>query len=212
MQRDNPLRQTVVFWISLLWLGIMIPVQAEAMKPEVLLRQITDQMINRLNQEKTRIQTEPEYVYQLVEEVLVPHADFNEMSKRVLARNWRPATAEQRTEFEQAFKILVIRTYATAFRKYRDEKVEFVGERYGRNNKNLVEINTLVKQTEGPDIEVNYRLIAKGQSWKVYDMNVEGVSLVKSFRSQFNETIRKEGLSALITQIKQKNKAKEELE
>ena len=190
---------------------VMLPLaMADDSSPQAMLRQVTDSMIARLNADKERIKIEPGHVFRLVEEILVPNADFKEMSKRVLAIYWRRATPTQRLAFTEQFKILVIHTYATAFRRYKDEQVVITGQRTGRSNKNLVEVKSKIKQTEGPDIEVNYRMIKRASGWKVYDMNVEGVSLVSSFRSQFADKLRSSGIDAVITDLAKKNLEEEE--
>lgn len=191
--------------LSLCCLVIVPQVHATDSEPMAMLREVTNSMIQRLTADKVKVQEDPEYVFKLADELLVPKADFNEMSKRVLAVYWRKATPKQRADFATEFQNLVVHTYATAFRSYKDEQVEVTGERYGRQNKNLVEVNTKIKQTEGPDIVVNYRMIKREQGWKVYDMNVEGVSLVSSFRSQFADKLRRDGIDAVIADLKTKN-------
>lgn len=197
------------FFVCLIFYFIVVSnfAQADNLAPEKLLRQVTEQMLVRLNLDKTKITSDPNYVYTLVDQILVPYVDFTEMSKRVLATNWRAATDKQRTDFAAEFKVLVIRTYATAFKSYKNEQVEITGVRYGHSNKQLVEVTTLVKQTSGPDISVNYRMINKDSAWKVYDLIVEGVGLVSSFNSQFTESIRAKGLDAVILDLKTHNAA-----
>ena len=194
-------------------LVLLLPVAAMAASaPQQMLQTVSDQMIAELVANRAKVKTDPNYIVDLVDRMLVPHVDFDEMSKRVLATHRREATPAQRERFKVEFSKLVVRTYSTAFRQYTDQKVEFFGERAAEGDANRVEIKSLIKQDGGQQpIPVNYRLINKNGEWKVYDLNVDGVSLVSNFREQFSSSINNQGLDTVINDIAARNKQKLEL-
>jgi len=200
------IRQLIIGFI----LSVLCPIAAMAVSaPQQMLQTVSDQMIEQLVANRSKVQANPNYIVNLVDKLLVPHIDFEEMSKRVLAVHWRDATPEQRARFQQEFSKLVVRTYSTAFREYSDQKIQFFDERAAQDDPTRVEIKSLIEQDNGQKaIPVNYRLINKGGDWKVYDLNVDGVSLVSNFREQFSAQINNQGLDALIADIAQRNQQK----
>jgi len=191
----------------LLSLGVVM--SAMASEPQDMLEKVSDQMISELVANRDKVKQDPQYIINVINMLLVPHFDFDEMSKRVLAVQWRSATDDQKQRFEKEFTQLVVRTYATAFRSYSDEKVQFVSQRTAEGDPNRVEVKCLIKQTNGQQpIPVNYRLINKNNIWKVYDLTVDNVSLISNFRDQFSASINNQGLDAVIADIAKRNQEK----
>ena len=155
---------------------------------------IATRVIKSLDQKKGRLT--PGVAYSIVNRIMLPHVDVTGMSRSVLGRDaWNKASGGDRSRFSREFTKLVVRTYSKAISKYTDEKVSDA----------RVEVKSLVKRSNGPNIPINYRLIRKGSRWKVYDLSVEGVSLVATYRSQFASQIRNGGINTIINQLKQKN-------
>jgi phospholipid transport system substrate-binding protein len=172
--------------------------------PVDMVKSVSDQVLTRLKAERGSIKANPNRVYTIVDQVLLPHVDFEEMSRRVLALAWRNAKPGQRAQFQREFSKLVVRTYAGALNAYTDQTIQFLPLRSSPGN--TVEVRTLIHQSGGSPIPVNYRLIRSGGEWKVYDLVIEGVSLVNSFRSQFAEPIRQQGLDKVIVDIADRNR------
>lgn len=192
-----------VFLFSTLWLTQALAADSA---PVALLQSLSDQMINGLKSHQATLKTHPGYVYSLARRVVVPHADLDEMSKRVLpARTWMQATPAQRSEFKKEFTTTLIRTYASALAEYKDETVNFYPVRGGSGNS--VKVDSQIVRTDGPSISVSYRLINKGAGWKLVDMTVEGVSMLESFRSQFADKLNSEDMGSLIKDISTHNSA-----
>lgn len=182
------MKKIVCFWclISCLWLGVAMATP----DPIALLQSISDQMLAGLKRERPNLKQDPTIVYRLVNKILVPHADVPGMSRSVLGREaWQNASSADQKAFTSAFKDLVIRTYSSALNAYTDESVEFLPLRGGYEGKTMVEVSSSIVRSDGPSVPVNYRLILVGGVWKLYDLNVEGVSLIQSFQSQFAEEI-----------------------
>ena len=130
--------------------------------------------------------------------------DYVELSKRTLGRNWNKLTVEQRKEFVPLYRDLLESVYMDRILAYKDEKVEFSNEKLFSDNK--AEVQTKVLASSG-DIPIFYRMIRKDDKWKVYDVIIEGVSLIKNYRSQFNDILNKQTPEELLNTLKEKVKA-----
>jgi phospholipid transport system substrate-binding protein len=176
--------------------------------PVTQLSQTADQMIAALKSNKTTIKTNPALVEDLARQILLPQADAGLMAKLALGRDgWNSATDSQRVEFTNAFTTLMIRTYASAFSAYTDQVVKFYPLRPGDINDGRVQIKSEILQSGGPAIPVNYRLLQEGNTWKVYDITVDGVSLIQSFRSQFASELSQGGMTQLLAALNKHNAA-----
>ena len=184
---------------------LFMPVTAEAAGgPVEMLQSVANQMIASLKAHKTTLKQNPSLVYSLATRIIVPHADLDEMSKRVLPpQTWNSATPGQRQEFKREFTTLLVRTYASALAEYKDQTVRFYPVRGSQGR--TVKVNSQIIRTDGPSISVNYSLVSSGGGWRLYDMTVEGVSMLQSFRSQFSDQLAKGDMASLIRVLKQHN-------
>ncbi len=174
--------------------------------PVGMLQSVADQMIASLKQNKTSLKENPGLVYSLATRIIVPHADLDEMSKRVLPpQTWNSASASQRQVFKKEFSTLLVRTYASALAQYRDETVKFFPVRGGDAGRSTVRVNSQIIRSNGPSISVSYNVVSRGGQWKLYDMTVEGVSMLESFRSQFADQLARGDMASLIKVLKQHN-------
>lgn len=174
--------------------------------PVNMLKSVADQMISKLKEKKTTLKENPALVYSLANRIIVPHADLDEMSKRVLPpATWNSATGAQRREFESEFTTTLVRTYASALAEYTDQTIEFYPVRGGYEGKSSVTVNSEINRSDGPSISVIYRLVLRGSTWKLYDMTVEGVSMLESFRSQFADQLSQGNMANLINVLKRHN-------
>ena len=179
---------------------------ASAASPaETLVREQTDKVMGVLHAEQARLADEPEIIYKVVDEYIAPHFDLDRMSRRVLGKYWRAATDEQRARFIQEFRTLLTRTYATALREYSDETVSFLPSTL-REDRNEISVRTQINLSDGPAIPITYEMYADGDVWKVYDVSIEGVSLVINYRSTFAAEVRKGGIEGLIARLEEHNK------
>ncbi len=169
------------------------------------LKDVSNQLIARLNEDKTEIKQHTSVIIEIVDTIIMPVTDFDLIAKRVLGRHWRDASAEQQKTFMKEFKLLLIVTYMAAFRSYENQSVVFKGERADPNDPNRVEVRTLIQETGAPPIPVNYRLHKVNGHWLVYDFNVDGVGLTSSFRAQFDEAIQQKGMDVMLVDMHKKN-------
>ncbi len=173
--------------------------------PQDLVQQTAEQMLDKLRTERQIIDAHPGRIYELVNKIVLPHFDFERMSRWVLGRYWRTATPQQRKEFVEQFQALLVRTYAKSLSSYADNKITYLPFR-GTPQQTEVKVRTEVDQPGGFPIPIDYDLYLKGDEWKVYDVTIDGVSLVTNYRTTFANQIRRDGLDKLIASLAERNK------
>lgn len=184
------------------WMSIVTTTSAAApvADPVAMLRYIANNMINGLRQNQATLKTKPGVVYNLAYQYVVPYANLNEMSKRVLPpRIWNSATEDQREQFQKLFTKTVIRTYASALTNYQDQTIQFYPLRRGEGNN--VEVRSRIMSSSREPINVTYRLVRTTQGWRLYDMSVEGVSMLGSFRAQFSDILAQGDMNTLLSRL-----------
>jgi phospholipid transport system substrate-binding protein len=174
--------------------------------PVAMLQSIANNMINQLKVSKATLKSNPQLVYSIARRYVVPYANLEEMSRRVLPPQiWNSASASQRAQFKSQFTTLLIRTYASALSSYQDQSVDFYPVRGGYQNANTVEVSSQIVSSQRPSISVTYRLVRSGSVWRLFDMSVEGVSLIESFRSQFSDILANGDMNTLLKRMSSHN-------
>lgn len=176
--------------------------------PTPMLENTAKQILTSLQANKAQLKQNPNVIYQTVERALLPQVDVEGMSRSVLGRQaWMKASAAERQQFSQAFTKLVIRTYASPLAEYTDETIKFLPIR-GSLESRFLRVNSLIVRSNGKNIPLAYSLVNKNGQWKIYDLSVEGVSLLQSFRSQFAQALRNSNMQELIKQMNQRSHRK----
>jgi len=174
-------------------------------EPQALVKQASDDMLKALAEHEAELETNPDKIYELVESILMPHFDFEKMSKLALGKNWRAANDEQRVRFIEEFRLLLVRTYSTAMLEYTDEEIRFLPFRDDLSRKRVT-VPMEVVQTAGPSIPMALSLYQNDDAaWKVYDVKIDGISLVTNYRSSFANEIRNGGMEKLIQSLADRN-------
>lgn len=175
-----------------------------------LVMETTERVLERLRQEQEALQADGDRIYPLVEELILPHFDFRRMSAWVLGKHWRSASAEQRERFTREFQTLLVRTYAGALLEYNEQEIVYLPFRAAADDRR-VRVKTEIMQPGGVNIPLYYSLYRndKGE-WKVYDINIDGISLVTNYRSSFASQISREGIENLLNDLVQMNRQKGE--
>ena len=127
--------------------------------------------------------------------------DFPEIARRALARHWQPLSDKQRAEFVSLFSDLLEHSYISKIELYGGEKIQYVGERVDGDTASVA---TRIVSKNGTEVPIDYRLFKKGQKWLVYDVNIEGVSLVSNYRTQFNKIIQTSSYNELVQKLRNK--------
>jgi phospholipid transport system substrate-binding protein len=197
----------IVLLMTFAWLAsVSTFVLAGSADPVNLLQSIADNMIRELKANKATLKSKPQIVYKLAYRYVVPHADMPEMSKRVLSPQvWDQATPEQRSRFQKQFTTLLIRTYASALTSYQDQTIKFYPVRGDYQSMSSVEVSSDIVSPSSDPVHVTYRMLRVGGSWELYDMSVEGVSLIESFRSQFADILATGNMEVLLSRMTNHN-------
>lgn len=171
-----------------------------------MLEGAASQIMTTLKANQAKLKQDHGIVEQAVRQYLLPHVDVVGMSRSVLGRNaWSKATPAERQEFTAAFTDLVIRTYAAPLSEYSGETISFSSQQSVDGK--FARVNSVIKRNNGQSIPLSYALVTKNGSWKIYDLSVEGVSLLQSFRNQFGQVLQNSDMQALISQMKQRKMA-----
>lgn len=193
---------------SVLLLSVPGVVGAEA-APEELVRKTADEILAEIKAHRDVYSRDYARLYKMADEKVLLHFDFRRMSQWVLGRSWKEATPEQRERFTGEFRDLLVGTYSQALLNYNDQKIVYLPVQR-KPEDTEVTVKTEVKQTGGqPNIPIHYSFYKnKDGTWKVYDITIEGVSLVTNYRSVYATKIREKGMDALIAEIAGNNKQK----
>jgi phospholipid transport system substrate-binding protein len=191
--------------IFIVWLVVFSSATLGALPADVFVKNIADDVITILKKDKD-IQNDPEKIYALAEDKILPNFNFERVSRLVLGKNYTKASKDQQDAFQREFRTLLIHTYASALSKYRNQTIEYKPQRDIADPSQVV-VKTLILQPGGQPLGVDYSLELVGDTWKVYDIVIEGVSLVTNYRGQFGTEIRQGGMDGLIQRISDKNKS-----
>ncbi len=203
--RRNVALQILVFMLGMLAARPVPAATAPRSEAERVIMETASEALATIRRHRDEFEADPRRLYATIEERILPHFDFVSMSKLVLGKHWRKARPEQRRRFVEEFKTLLVRTYASALLKYSDSRLELLPTRK-RSRPNRAEVQTQAVLADGHRIAMDYRLYKRQGRWLVYDVRVEGVSLVINYRSSFrNEIARNGGLSALIDKLARLN-------
>ena len=192
------LSQHVIRTIILTAFLAISPLSLAADGPRKVVEDAATQMTQRLITDKDKVNTQSYYVEHLVDELLLPVVDHAYMARKVLAKNWKKTSDAQKKQFIDAFKHKVIRTYAGAFKAFNGEMIVFEEAKFSKTG-NRALVKSEIQRIGAPVINVTYKLFNKKGQWMTYDAVIEGVSLVKSFRDQFNQSIDQNGLAQAIS-------------
>lgn len=178
-------------------------VAADIIAPDVILKQTSDEVIAVLKDKREQLKDNPDLVYDLVQEHILPHLDEVTIAKLALGKNWRAATREQKLEFIEEFRNLLIRTYGKSLSEFSDQEINYFPVKMKPGDSKVV-VKSEVLQPGGPSIPVSYRMRIKDDAWVVYDLSIDGVSLVTSYRGTFDQEVRKGGIDGLLKYLKDK--------
>lgn len=184
--------------------------------PHEILNAATEEMFAVLHAHRTTLRSRPDDLYGLVEQTLTPHVDFPLIAQLVLGKHWRSADAQQRARFMTEFRTLLVRFYVGALlddpRKldelldFSDTLIQFRPAEVESDARKAL-VRAEVHMPSGQIVMVSFNMRRKAEEWKVYDVVVEGVSLVTNYRSSFAAEVRQGGLDALIERLAARNRA-----
>ena len=170
-----------------------------------LVEQVTSSILDELESRPEAYRDDPEAVHALVDRLVLPYFDFERMSRRVLGKKrWKSATPEQHTRFVSAFRTRLVRTYANVVSEYDGQTLIYL-DPVPRKKDDEIVIPMQVDLADGPPIRIDYAMHGTGTDWKVFDVAIDGVSLVTNYRSSFRSEIARHGIDGLIERLEAKN-------
>ena len=169
-----------------------------------LVKQTSGRMIEALKNKSDELNKNPQLIYDLVDEIVLPHFDFEHMSRLVLGKYWNRISEDEKKQFTKEFQLLLVRTYGTAMSDYSDEKISFLPFR-SDDNSDDVTVKTEVEQKGAFPIPIDYSLYKTNGEWKVYDVSIDSVSLVVNYRTSFTSEIKQAGITELIKKLRTRN-------
>jgi phospholipid transport system substrate-binding protein len=200
-------RITLGWFLAVAALLLAPPVLAQT-APDALVKSVAEDVLRIVRQDKQLREGDTSRMAQLIEEKIVPHFDFERMTRLAVGRNWREASPEQRKTLVDEFRTLLVRSYSAAYSTYNHIVVE-VRPLKVQPDEEDVQVKSQIKLPGGaPPVNVDYSMVKNSDAWKVYDVSVDGVSLVTTYRSTFADEVRKGGIDGLIKSLKDLNTAK----
>ncbi|MCC6534035.1 MAG: ABC transporter substrate-binding protein [Burkholderiales bacterium] len=177
--------------------------RAQDMAPDVLVKRTTDEIISHIRKDKELVSNSRKLL-ELVDAKVLPHFNFTRMTTLAVGRPWRDATAAQREQLVQQFRTLLVRTYSTALEQYSNQTIDVrpVALKQGETE---TTVRTQINQPGGPPIPMEYRMEKTPEGWKVFDVSVEGVSIVTTYRSTFATEVSRGGIDGLIKMLAEQN-------
>jgi len=172
--------------------------------PRDMVIDTSQKMLAALKKDKDLLKQNPQRIYELVSEIVLPHFDFTTMSKWVLGKNWRTLNPGQQQRFTTEFRTLLVRTYAVSLSEYQDQKLNYLPLKAAPSADDVT-VRTEVLRGGGPAIPINYSMHLTANGWKVYDVVIDGVSLVINYRTSFATQIRTGGVDKLIEDLVARN-------
>lgn len=181
--------------------GLVAADRVQAGEPTEAMRATIDEVLRILADKELKQPAKANERRQLLEKVVGERFDYQEMSRRSLGAQWNNLSDKEKQEFASLFQTLLVNTYADKVESYSGDGVQYVNE---RTEKDYAEVRTKVL-TGKTEIPLDYRLLNKGSAWRVYDVVVDGVSLVNNYRGQFTKILRTSSYADLVDQLRKKS-------
>ena len=173
--------------------------------PDALIKRLSTDVLDKIKADKTVQAGDMTKVMVLVDSQVMPNVNFTRMTAAAVGRSWRQATPEQQKRLQEEFKTLLTRTYSGALAQVRDQTINVKPLRAAAGETEVV-VRTEILGS-GEPAQLDYRLEKMATGWKIYDMNVLGIWLVETYRTQFSQEINAKGIDGLISSLSERNKS-----
>jgi phospholipid transport system substrate-binding protein len=181
---------------------------AAEMAPDALVKQTSQDVLEIIKSDKDIQAGNKQKIYALVDAKVLPHFDFKRMTQLAVGKSWRQATPAQQDALVKEFRTLLVRTYSVSLSTYKNQIIDYKPLRMQPSDTDVT-VKTVVKQSSGQPVPIDYGLQKNADGWKVYDVVVDNISLVTNYRGSFASEIRKSGIDGLIKVLVDKNRAAE---
>ena len=181
--------------------------------PDDMLKAATLEMLRSVNQHRDEIKQSPDKLKSLVEEIILPHLDFIGASKIVMGKYWRLAETKQKVAFIKQFRLLLLRFYSSALAEYLsgnskdlpEDLIQYFPIKLNEGETSLT-VRAELQAESGKNIPIYYRVHLTSKGWKIYDVSVEGISMITTYKNNFATQFKTQGVDALIASLVEKNK------
>ena len=172
--------------------------------PDALIKRVSAEVLDNIRGDKDVLAGDTSKVIALVDSKIMPNVNFTRMTAAAVGRNWRQATPQQQKQLQAEFKVLLIRTYSGALSQVKDQSVNVKPLRAAEGDTEVIVRSEVLGR--GDPAQLDYRMEKTASGWKIYDLNVLGVWLVETYRTQFAQEISAKGVDGLIASLAQRNK------
>lgn len=172
--------------------------------PDEMVRRTTNDILAAIKADKDLQAGNQKKIEKLAQDKVLPYFDFTRMTQLAVGRNWRDASEAQKAALVEQFRTLLVRTYSTSLSQYRNQTIDVKPLKAAAADTEVV-VKTQVNQPGGQPIPIDYSMEKKDGTWKVYDVLIDGVSLVTNYRSSFNTEIQKSGVDGLVKSLQDRN-------
>jgi phospholipid transport system substrate-binding protein len=185
-----------------------VPLAAFAQEaPDALVKRVSDELLQLVRTDKDLAAGNQRKVVEVAEQKVLPHFDFERMTRLAVGKNWQQANEAQKQALVKEFRTMLVRTYSSSLSAYRNQTIQVKPLQMGAQDKDTT-VRTAVIQQGGPPIPIDYSMEKTDQgAWKVYDVVIDGASLVTTYRSSFNDQIQKGGIDGLVKTLQERNQS-----
>jgi len=195
-----------MFRIVATCLALLLPAAAVAQEaPDALVKRVADEVLAVIKADKDVQSGNLTKVVELAEQKVLPHFDFERMTRLAVGRNWSQANDAQKQALIKEFRTLLVRTYSSSLSAYRNQTIDVKPSRVTAQDKDTI-VKTAIIQQGGPPISIDYSMEKMDSGWKVYDVVIEGASLVTTYRGTFNDQVQRGGIDGLIKTLQERNR------
>ncbi|MEO8343042.1 MAG: ABC transporter substrate-binding protein [Gallionella sp.] len=185
-------------------ISFSLGVHAEVMAPDALIKSTVQEVTTVIKQDRDIQSGDQKKMTALVDAKVLPHFDFSRMTQLAIGKNWRSATPEQKQALVAEFRNMLVRTYTKVFMVYRDQTIEVKPVKTAADDTEVT-VKTVISKPGSQPIPVDYEMKKAADGWKVFDISIEGVSMVMSYRGTFTSQIQANGIDGLIKTLADKN-------
>ena len=184
--------------------ALAFSVAAQELVPDQLVQKITEEVLAAIKSDKQLAAGDKQKAMKLAEEKVLPYIDFEDATRLAVGRSWSQATPEQKTRLVAEFRNMLVRTYSNAIQAYQGQTLKVLPSR-GEPKGDEATVRTQFVRAGGQPLPIDFQMRKTEKGWRVFDISVEGVSLVLTYRSEFDAVVKQEGIDGLIKRLAQKN-------
>jgi phospholipid transport system substrate-binding protein len=200
---NNLIRSIGFFFVGF---TLTVNAQQQQLAPDQLVQKVTEEVLLAIKSDKQLAAGDKQKALKLAEEKVLPYIDFEESTRLAVGRAWSQATPEQRKKLVAEFRNMLVRTYSNAIESYEGQTLKVLPSRGGKQDaKDEATVRAQFVRAGGKPLPIEFQMRKNGETWKVFDIAVEGISLVLTYRSEFDAVVKQEGVDGLIKRLTQKN-------